>query len=98
MLSTRSEPSTRMTRACPGSMWRKSPRKTRLASSAIAPASSTPVGPPPTTTIVISRRVSSGSGLLSARSNDVSTRRRIAIASSSVLSPSACPRHCSLPK
>ena len=48
-------PSTRITRASMGSMARKSAASAWLASSATAPAISTPVGPPPTTTKVSSR-------------------------------------------
>ncbi len=64
--STRGEPSMRMMRACVGSMCRKSPAKTVRASSAKAPASSTPVGPPPTMTMVKSRSCSVMSGSVSA--------------------------------
>src|SRR6202521_5622276 len=45
----------RMMRAARGSMLRKSFANARLASSAMAPASSTPVGPPPTMTRFSSR-------------------------------------------
>ena len=49
-VSRRGAASTRMMRAARGSMERKSLASARFASSAIAPAISTPVGPPPTIT------------------------------------------------
>ncbi len=60
--------STRSTRVCAGSIARKSRASARRASSATAPASSTPVGPPPTITIVSRRALSSGFDAISARS------------------------------
>ena len=50
--STRGPASIRITRDARGSMWRKSRSSVWRAISAIAPASSTPVGPPPTITNV----------------------------------------------
>ena len=74
--SRRGPASTRMMRVERGSMERKSIASARLASSAMAPAISTPVGPPPTTTKFNSRRRSSGSVSVSARSNASRMRRR----------------------
>ena len=74
-------------RAVRGSILRKSRAMTRFASSAMAPASSTPVGPPPTTTKVSKRRCSSPSSLASARSKDSSILARMAVASSIFLRP-----------
>ena len=54
-VSRRGAASTRMMRAQRGSIERKSAASARLASSAMAPAISTPVGPPPITTKVSSR-------------------------------------------
>ena len=51
--STRSAPSSRITRACAESMRRNSRRRVCRAISLIVPAISTPVGPPPMTTKVI---------------------------------------------
>ena len=58
--STVSTASTRMIRARVGSIRRKSFFRVRLASSAICPAISTPVGPAPTTTKVSARSASAG--------------------------------------
>ena len=59
--STRGPPSIKMIRACAGSIERKSWRSVRCAISAIAPATSTPVGPPPTITNVSQARRCAGS-------------------------------------
>ena len=55
----------------------------------MAPASSTPVGPPPTMTNVSRAARRAGSVSRSARSSESKMRRRIDVASSSVLSPGA---------
>jgi hypothetical protein len=57
---TRSAASSRRIRLVEGAMLRNSPRSVRLASSAICPAISTPVGPAPTTTKVSARATSAG--------------------------------------
>ena len=70
-----------MTRAALGSMVRNSSRRPCRASSAIAPASSTPVGPAPTRTKVNSRRRSSSIvaslGLFEGRKNAAAHRGRV---------------------
>ena len=73
----------------------KSGRSVRRASSAICPASSTPVGPPPTTAKVIQASRSSGSAASSARSKAPSTRERTRRASASDLSGGASAAHSS---
>ncbi len=80
---------TKMIRAVAGSKLRKPFAMPTRASSAMAPASSTPVGPPPTTTKLRSRCRSSSLGAISARSNASSTRRRTSVASSTRLRPGA---------
>jgi len=94
----RSVVSTSSTVAPRGSMRRKLPRSVSLASSAIWPAISTPVGPPPTTTKVSWAARSSASSLISARSKALSSRERTVIADSSDLTSAACSRHSSWPK
>ncbi len=79
--------STSTTRESRVSIWRKSPRRFSCASSAMVPASSTPVGPPPMMTKVSSAWRSSGSLVRSARSKASSSRRRTVVASSSVFRP-----------
>ena len=78
-------------------MRRNSRASVERASSAMAPASSTPVGPPPTTTKVSSRAISAESGWLSAHSNALNSRSLIVSASSSVFSTVACAAHSSWP-
>ena len=73
-------PSRSSTFAIVGWIWRKSDLSACRDSSAMAPASSTPVGPPPTTTNVSSAPCSAGSLSCSARSNAMSTRYRISSA------------------
>ena len=90
--------SIKITRACVGSIRRKSAFNTCRASSANAPASSTPVGPPPTTTIVINRSCSSTAASVSAFSNASSTRFLIWMASSSDFNPGANCSHSGCPK
>jgi len=87
--STRGPASISTTRASSGRKLRKSSRSVMRASSITAPASSTPVGPPPMIAKVRSSRRRVGSPSSSAFSNATSNRRRIAVASSSVLSPGA---------
>jgi hypothetical protein len=69
-----------------------------LAISAMAPASSTPVGPPPTTTKVSHSCSTVSSISRSAASKAISTRRRISNASAMLLSPGACSAQSSRPK
>jgi hypothetical protein len=76
-VSKRGAASTRMMRAERGSIERKSAASARLASSAIAPAISTPVGPPPTMTKLSSRARSAASGSVSAFSKASRMRRRM---------------------
>ncbi len=90
---TRSIASTRMIFASPERIDRKSRRSVSCAISPSAPASSTPVGPPPTSTKVIHARRSAGSASRSAASKAIRIRRRISVASSSVLSPGAIAAH-----
>jgi len=87
-----------MIRALRGSIKLKSEASARLASSAMAPAISTPVGPPPITTKVISRARSSASSSFSARSKASRMRRRRPVASSNVFSPGAKAAQSSWPK
>ncbi len=87
--NTRSMPSSSRIVLLVVSIARKSSFSTFPASSAIAPANSTPVGPPPTITNVIQARRLSKSGSRSAASNAKKTRRRISRASSTVFSPGA---------
>ena len=79
--SSRGPASTRMTRAERGSMVRKSAASALRASSAIAPAISTPVGPPPTTTKVSRRRalggVALGLGALERQQDLAAQERRV---------------------
>ena len=96
--STRGPASSSTTRALRGSMRRKSRTRTVRLMSAMAPASSTPVGPPPTTTKVSSARCAPGSGEFSAASNAERMRRRISVACSSVFSPGARSSHSGCPK
>jgi len=96
--STRGADWTRMTRVESGSIARYSWSSPVRASSANAPASSTPVGPPPTTTKVSQASRLVGSSSLSACSNARSMRLRIAVASSMLFSPGACAAHSSRPK
>ena len=83
--STRGPASTSTMRASRGSMLRKSWRSATRASSAMAPAISTPVGPPPITTKVRRRRRASGRVAASACSKAIRMRRRMSVASSIVL-------------
>jgi hypothetical protein len=71
---------------------------TRCASSAICPASSTPVGPAPTIANVIHASRSTGSDPCSASSNAPRIRLRSRFASSSVFIPGASWAHSSWPK
>jgi hypothetical protein len=96
--SNRGPACTTMIRACAGSKRRKSFSMPQRASSAIAPASSTPVGPPPTMRNVSSLRRSAMSSVASARSNAISRRRRTSVASSTRLRPGANGAHSSRPK
>ena len=96
--STRGPASTsRMCAVC-GLMWRKSRDNVAWASSASAPAISTPVGPAPTRTKVSKRWRIAGSVTLSASSKASSTRRRINVASSIDLRPGASRGQSSWPK
>ena len=90
--------STSTTRAVAESMLRKSRTIALRASSAMAPASSTPVGPPPTMTKVSSLRRSSGSSVTSACSKAARMRARISVASPIVFRPGAASSHSSWPK
>ena len=90
--------SRRMTRALAGSMRRKSRTRTVRLMSAMAPASSTPVGPPPTTTKLSSGTRFAGSSSFSADSKAVRMRRRISVACSTVLRPGAALSHSGCPK
>ena len=81
-----------------GSISRYSPRSTRWASSAIWPASSTPVGPAPTTANVNHAWRSAGSDCCSAISNAPRMRLRTRPASSSVFIPGAIRSHSRWPK
>ena len=85
--------STRTMRAVVGSIRRKSRVSAALASSARAPASSTPVGPPPMMTKVKSRCRSAASSLSSARSKARRMRRRIVVASSIFFCPTDGKQH-----
>jgi len=76
-------------RADCGTIARKSRVMELRASSAMAPAISTPVGPPPTTTNVSSARRSASLFSISARSNAVRILARTRVASSIVLMPGA---------
>ena len=96
--STRGPDCTSTTRACAGSKLRNSASMPKRASSAIAPASSTPVGPPPTIRKVSSALRSTGSSVISARSKAMSNRRRISVASSIRFKPGANTFQASLPK
>ena len=78
-----------ITRARRVSATRKSRAITSTASSLMAPASSTPVGPPPTMTKVRCAARSTGSGSISAVSNDSSMRERMKVASSTSFMPGA---------
>jgi len=98
VVSTRSAVSINRTRDCAESMERKSPRRVLRASSAIWPAISTPVGPAPTTTKVSSARRLAGTGSVSASSNALRTRARVARALSSDLTSGAKRRQSSWPK
>ena len=86
------------TRARRVSATRKSRGITSTASSLIAPASSTPVGPPPTMTKVNSAARAAASLSVSARSNERSRRERMKVASSTSFMPGASPRHSGWPK
>ncbi len=90
--------STSRTRAVRGSMRRKSRANVKRASSATAPAISTPVGPPPTTMVVISAFCRAGSSLISACSKFISSRARIRRAFSMVFRPGAISAQSSCPK
>ena len=97
--STCGAPSSRSTRAWCGSMRRKSRVSAWNATSLMAPASSTPVGPPPTTTKVSHSRCDAPDRCArSASSNAERMRLRISSASSMVLRPGATPCHSSWPK
>jgi hypothetical protein len=89
----RSMASMRMILASPGRIERKSRRSVSRAISPSAPPSSTPVGPPPTMTKFIHARRISGSCSRSAASKAMRIRRRISVASSTVLSPGAIDAH-----
>ena len=95
--STASAASSRMMRACRGSMRRKSLRRVRWASSAIWPAISTPVGPAPTTTKVRARSRSAGVRASSASSKAPKMRPRSSRASSIDFMPGACRANSSWP-
>ena len=95
---TRSAASSRMTRLVEGAMLRNSPRRVRLASSAICPAISTPVGPAPTTTNVSALATCAAVPASSARSKAVKIRPRSSRASSTVFMPGANSAKWSLPK
>ena len=79
-------------------MVRNAPFSVRSASSAICPATSTPVGPAPTTTKVRRRSRSAGSVATSAASNAPRMRPRSSSASSMVFMPGAKVANSSLPK
>ena len=96
--NTRSEPSKSITFAFVVSITLKSLARAIRAMSAIAPASSTPVGPPPTTTKFSERWVPVRYASRSASSNASKTRRRISRASSSVFRPGADVSQSSWPK
>jgi len=70
----------------------------RRAMSAIAPASSTPVGPPPMTANTSGWCLPVRIASRSACSKASSTRRRISRASSTVFKPGASAAHSSCPK
>ena len=89
--------STRMIRAWVGSIRRKSFFSVRLASSAICPAISTPVGPAPTTTKVSARSASAGVCASSASSKAPKIRPRSSSASSIDFIPGAWRANWSLP-
>ncbi len=95
--STVSTASTRMIRAWVGSIRRKSFFRVRLASSAIWPAISTPVGPAPTTTKVSARSASAGVCASSASSKAPKIRPRSSSASSMDFIPGAWRANWSLP-
>ena len=81
-----------------GSIRRKSCCKVRRATSAIAPAISTPVAPPPTITKVRRRARSAASSTTSARSKASRNRRLISVASAMCLRPGANGSQSSRPK
>ena len=78
-----------VTRVARGSIERKSAESAMRASSAIAPAISTPVGPPPTRTKLKRRSRSRASISISAFSNASRIRRRSIVASSMRFRPGA---------
>ncbi|SKW11923.1 Uncharacterised protein [Mycobacteroides abscessus subsp. abscessus] len=96
--STAGAASSRMTRASVGSICRKVPLRVSLASSAICPAISTPVGPAPTTVKVMSLRRRTGSLERSACSNAPRMRPRSSRASSMDFIPGAHSAKWSFPK
>jgi hypothetical protein len=96
--SKRDPASTSRTRASRGPMERKASGSVSRASSAIRPATSTPVGPPPTTTNVNQRSPAAASCSTSAASNAFRIRDRTRSALSSDLTSSATSRHSSCPK
>ena len=95
---TRGPASTRITWALRGSMRRKSAARVKWASSAMVPASSTPVGPPPTMTNRMSRSSLVPSVVVSAFSKAIRIRRRTSVASSIVFRPDAAAAQSSWPK
>ncbi len=90
---TRSAACTSKMRAVAGSNVRNSRVRPRLANSAIAPASSTPVGPPPTIMKVSHARRSASFWLRSAASKASKRRRRMSSASSMPLRPNSYAEH-----